>query len=519
LDVVLAGITTLIQRLLLVPKSAAGAHAAQRHVLQAFHRTVRQKAQHIARMYPPQLSLSFLSEVDAQLRAGIVSVLGWTKEEADEAWPQCELAFEDGGLDLRPLSQLAPLLHLSAWLSATATGRLPVPAVACQGPAEFWGATAAATKQGRRMRAWYQQCRSLNPELPGSLQEFGDRVAALVDAPAPPSSTGPSASRLAPAVVVHRVRWAHALADGCAGAVLRRWRRGATKQQKTRQGVLSSGQWMLTEPPGRRSYSRTEWLVAVRFWFGLGVLSAIPDADLCATVCQNRYVVVDEDGRKKLGDTCKSKPAGRRQRGSTADAVPTPLDPLGRHGAICKVGGTAIMRHDCIRDVLGHSLRSLVSGVQWERYVHEIARVDGAEKSRLDLVVRDPLHSALLDIVVFHPLHESGIGTYKHRDYVRAKFERYNPTRDGRRQLSVPLIPMVVSTFGVVDPDAALYVNNVEQTARVRGRSLVSAPGGPRTLTQLVSYTAILECASIVTSAHSQRRFAGDTFLGAPRST
>lgn len=126
LDKVLGGISTLIQLLLLVPHSAAGTHVAQRHVLQAFHRTVRQKAQHIARMYPPQLSLPFLSEVDAQLRAGVVSVLGWTitgKEEADEAWPQCELAFEDGGLDLRPLSQRKPLLHLSAWLSATATGR------------------------------------------------------------------------------------------------------------------------------------------------------------------------------------------------------------------------------------------------------------------------------------------------------------------------------------------------------------------------------------------------------------
>ena len=165
------------------------------------------------------------------------------------------------------------------------------------------------------------------------------------------------------------------------------------------------------------------------------------------------------------------------------------------------------MRHNFVRDSLGHALRSLVSGVQWERYIHEIVRVDGAEKSRLDLVVCDPESPALLDIVVFHALQESGEATYKHRDYVRAKFQRYNHTRDGRHQLSLPLVAMVVSTFGVVDVDAVLYLQRVEKTARVRGRTFASTPGGPRTLTQLVSYTAILECASIVTSAHKSASF------------
>ena len=136
---------------------------------------------------------------------------------------------------------------------------------------------------------------------------------------------------------------------------------------------------------------------------------------------------MDDSGRKKFGDTCKSKPGGRR-RGNVSDPVPTPLDARGRHAAVCKVGGTAIMRHDFVRDSLGHALHSLVSGVRWERYIHEIVRIDGGEKSRLDLVVSDPETPALLDIVVFHALQESEEATYKHRDYARAKFARYNHT-------------------------------------------------------------------------------------------
>ena len=39
---------------------------------------------------------------------------------------------------------------------------------------------------------------------------------------------------------------------------------------------------------------------------------------------------------------------------------------------------------------------------------------DGAEKSRLDLVVRDPEHSALIDVVVFYPVQPCGRKLYRH---------------------------------------------------------------------------------------------------------
>ena len=162
-------------------------------------------------------------------------------------------------------------------------------------------------------------------------------------------------------------------------------------------------------------------------------------------------------------------------------------------------------RHDYIRDVLGTALRRLVAGVRWERYVSGLTRVDGAEKSRLDLVVSDPEHAALLDMVVFYPLQPDGVKTHAHRVHERAKYDRYRPTRDGRRQLAVPLLPVVVSTFGVLNAAALDWLTQVQETARQRGRPYAPEPGGPRSLEQLVALSTILEAASIACDAHSQR--------------
>ena len=38
-----------------------------------------------------------------------------------------------------------------------------------------------------------------------------------------------------------------------------------------RNGLLSSGRWLLQEPPRGRAFSRAVWLVAVRRWFGLAL--------------------------------------------------------------------------------------------------------------------------------------------------------------------------------------------------------------------------------------------------------
>ena len=112
---------------------------------------------------------------------------------------------------------------------------------------------------------------------------------------------------------------------------------------------------------------------------------------------------------------------------------------------------------------------------------------------------------ALLDVVVFYPIQPCGRKLYQHRVHERAKYERYQPTRDGRRQHAVPLVPAVVSCFGVLNETCAVYFDGVERTARGRGKPFVPRTGGPRGLDELVSLMAILEAASIVTDVYSQR--------------
>jgi len=118
-------------------------------------------------------------------------------------------------------------------------------------------------------------------------------------------------------------------------------------------------------------------------------------------------------------------------------------------------------------------------------------RTDGAEKSRLDLVVADAEHAAMLDLVVFYPLQDCGLRQYTHRSHESVKYKRYRPTLDGRRQHTKPLIPVVVSVFGVVNKTAGEYLAQVEASARARGRPVVPDICGPRSLGELVSQTAI----------------------------
>ena len=111
----------------------------------------------------------------------------------------------------------------------------------------------------------------------------------------------------------------------------------------------------------------------------------------------------------------------------------------------------------------------------------------------------------MLEVVVFYPLQPGGLKAYRHFDHERVKFGRYQPRRDGRRQHVLPLIPVVVSTLGVVNDACVEYLSGIEQTARARGKPFVPTVGGPRSLEQLVSLMGILEAASIITDSHSQR--------------
>lgn len=322
-----------------------------------------------------------------------------------------------------------------------------------------WGEAQSA--RGRSLRGLYQACRAQNRELPASLRELGEHA-----------ETSALAKSRRRADAPWRLRWAFALADGLESSRLRTWRAQASPTQRARQAVLGNGRWALQEPSSSTRYSRTEWLVAARLWFGLDVTAAMPDAADCAKCCQNRYVVANPDGTRRLGGTCRSKPGGRR-RGNQAGFEPTPLDAKGLHALVCKVGSAAVLRHSYIRDVLRGALRPLVSGVWWERYLPDIVRAAGADKSRLDLVVRDPVHAGMLDVVVVFPLQPCGTRVYRHVDHEHTKFLRYQLRRDGRRQHALPLIPVVVSTFGVLNKGvlnelSSTYLADIEKILKHR---------------------------------------------------
>ena len=175
-----------------------------------------------------------------------------------------------------------------------------------------------------------------------------------------------------------------------------------------------------------------------------------------------------------------------------------------------KVGGVAVRRHNIIRDYLGFALRPLVAGVAWERHIPEYAAQANAD-ARLDLVVTDVTHGAALDVCVFYPIQPNGRGTYGHNTHETRKYKTYPQTATGRRTGAPPMVPVVASTFGVLNSTAVSWLQGVEESASLKGRPFYAEPAGPQSLSQLVSLVTILEAAQIVLTAHSQ---GGDFDLG-----
>ena len=77
-------------------------------------------------------------------------------------------------------------------------------------------------------------------------------------------------------------------------------------------------------------------------------------------------------------------------------------------------------------------------------------------------------------------------------------------THDGRRLCTQPLVPVVVSSFCVLNDASAAYFEAVEAAARDTGKPFVPQPAGPQGLCQLASLVTVLEVAAIVLLAHSQ---------------
>lgn len=66
------------------------------------------------------------------------------------------------------------------------------------------------------------------------------------------------------------------------------------------------------------------------------------------------------------------------------------------------------------------------------------------------------------------------------------------------------MIPIVASTFGVLNEADVSYLGAVATSAALNGKPLCSEPAGPASLCQLVQFVFILEVAQIVVWACSQ---------------
>jgi hypothetical protein len=231
--------------------------------------------------------------------------------------------------------------------------------------------------------------------------------------------------------------------------------------------------------------------VAIRLWYGLDILPAIPDADdMCRSCCN---VSVPRPGVAR--SDCKE-----------------PLDAKGRHAVICPTGGSVVIRHNYLRDGVGHALRALLSGVWWERR-EATDKKEGGE-AQLDLTVEDPIVPGLLDFVVCFPVRPDGRNVYKLGSHVTRKFGIYPRSKEGRRLTSMPLIPVVLNIFGKLNELAVQYFARVESVARKRGKPFRATPGGARSLAELASLLVVLNTASIVRQAYSHRRSEGQAQQG-----
>ena len=107
-----------MQTLVSVPQQAAKAYRAGRHAFRVLKHPARQRAQYFLKVFAPELTEEAAKIVDDAVKTAELELLGWTSEEADQAWGQACLSFDHGGHDMQPRSSDRYLLYLAAWLES-----------------------------------------------------------------------------------------------------------------------------------------------------------------------------------------------------------------------------------------------------------------------------------------------------------------------------------------------------------------------------------------------------------------
>ena len=343
-----------------VVKQAAKAYHVERLAFRVLKYTARARAQYFLRVFAPEITEEASRIVDEAVRSAEVELLGWTAEEVEKAQGQACLAFEFGGHDMQPRTDDRYLLHLAAWLesmededsAAAPVEMAPIAKITRRAVLEH-------PRLAPRLEHLYARARERNATLPDSLEKFIEEAINGERGAAPTSAK--------------RVKWQAALTHGLHKARADAWLKTTTRNDRDRVKEMA-GDWIMDELPWWTHFQRPCWLIAMRLRYGLAVTPAI---------------ILNTSRR------CLAK----KQDGSFCLEL---LDDLGRHAQFCKVEGTAVHRHDTIRDGLVPGLKPHVSSVKLEQFIYELAQLNEdtgeTKEARMDIVADMPQLRAMLDV-------------------------------------------------------------------------------------------------------------------------
>ena len=244
------------------------------------------------------------------------------------------------------------------------------------------------------------------------------------------------------------MKWQAALTHGLHKARADAWLKTATRNDRDRVKEMA-GDWIMDELPWWTHFRRPCWLIAMRLRYGLAVTPAI---------------ILNTSRR------CLAK----KQDGSFCLEL---LDDLGRHAQVCKVEGTAVHRHDTIRDGLVPGLKPHVSSVKLEQFIYELAQLNEdtgeTKEARMDIVADMPQLRAMLDVRCY--LSTLASGWRSARAHEAEKHQRYVTHCNGRRCTNMVLFAAVVNTYGYVGKEFENFCAVIDGNSRGanRGRSLV----------------------------------------------
>ena len=110
-----------------------------------------------------------------------------------------------------------------------------------------------------------------------------------------------------------------------------------------------------------------------------------------------------------------------------------------------------MIRHDTIRDGIVPELKSSVTSVKVEQFIHELALDENTgetQEAEMDIVAESPTSRAMLDVRCY--LSNLKCAWRSARTHEIAKHQRYVTHSKGRRCTNVKLCAAVVNTYGYV---------------------------------------------------------------------